>query len=181
MGSKDGEVTLSAGLCLWLAVLVLTLPLSWLLAAAIAALVHEAGHYLAIRMLSGRGVSVRFYAFAARMPLPEMSRWREMVCALAGPLLGLCLVLLGRWLPRTAICAAIQSIYNLMPIYPLDGGRALRCLLSMTMPPQAAGKACRMTQILCKALVCLIALYAAIRFDLGLLPLIPAALLLCRK
>ena len=58
-----------------------------------------------------------------------MSGGREVVCILAGPLGGLSLLLLCRRFPRVAICGMLQSVYNVLPIYPLDGGRALRGIL----------------------------------------------------
>ena len=98
----------------------------WVLAAAAAAAVHELGH-LAVLWLYGR----RIFGFRADLggavirtePLPARE---ELLCALAGPLAGLLTVLFFRFLPRLACCAAVQSFYNLLPIYPLDGGRVCR-------------------------------------------------------
>ena len=40
-------------------------------------------------------------------------------------------------LPRVAVCAAVQGFYNLLPIEPLDGGRALRLCLEHWCPHRA--------------------------------------------
>lgn len=60
-----------------------------------------------------------------------MSTGRELIAVLAGPAASLLLLSLVRVFPRVAICGLIQGIYNLLPIYPLDGGKALRCLMAL--------------------------------------------------
>ena len=129
---------ISSGYCFALAVMILLLPPEWIMSAMIAALIHEFCHYLAILACSGKTAGVGLYSFSARIALPEMSRGKELLCALAGPLGGLMLWLLAPWFPRLALCAAAQSLYNLLPVYPLDGGRALRCALHLFLPPSAA-------------------------------------------
>lgn len=60
-----------------------------------------------------------------------MSPGRELLCVLAGPAVSFSLLALARFFPRIAICGLVQGIYNLLPIYPLDGGKALRCMVSL--------------------------------------------------
>lgn len=129
---------ISSGYCFALAVMILLLPPKWIMSAMIAALIHELCHYLAILACSGKTAGVGLYSFSARMALPEMGRGKELLCALAGPFGGLVLWFLAPRFPRLALCAAVQSLYNLMPVYPLDGGRALRCVLHIFLPPSAA-------------------------------------------
>ena len=74
------------------------------------------------------------------METSPMTPGREALCALAGPLGSFLLLLLARHFPEAAVCGIVQGGYNLIPIYPLDGGRILRCLL-----PE---KICRWTEII---------------------------------
>lgn len=177
---RSRGVGISGGFCIALALMLLLLPLPWICAALAAAFFHELCHYLAIRACGHETQSLRLYSFGALMPLPEMSRGRELLCALAGPIGGLCLLPLARWIPRTAICAALQSVYNLLPIYPLDGGRAMRCILSIGFPPPRAAKIGRWVERICKAGICAVALYGTMILHLGTGPLLLAGLLLIR-
>lgn len=120
---SDSELTF----CLLELVLMLfLLPLRWLLAAMVAAFIHELGHYTAVRLLGGSIYGIKFGISGAVMEASDLPKWAELVCVIAGPLAGLLLGLTYPCFPVTAICAVAQSIYNLLPIYPLDGGRILR-------------------------------------------------------
>lgn len=111
----------------WLtAVLLLFVPLKWLFAMALAAMVHELGHILAVGILGGEISSIRVGTGEACIEASIDSIRRAAVCTLAGPAANILLLLFYRWLPRTAICSAIQFLYNMLPIYPLDGGRLLQ-------------------------------------------------------
>lgn len=120
-----------------LALAVLVLPLQWFLAIVLAAVFHELCHYLAVKICGGKFLGLEFGAEGARMEVWGLSDMQELICALAGPVGGLCLLPFVRWIPRMAICAACQSLFNLIPVYPLDGGRAMMCLLNMFMPKKA--------------------------------------------
>lgn len=170
----------STGFLIGAALMLLLAPLQWVIACAAAAAFHECCHYAAIRMLAGRTARVRLFSYAAKMPLPEMSPAREALCALAGPAGGLCLTALAPWMPRLAVCAAIQSVYNLLPIYPLDGGRALRCGLGLLLPPNIAEKVCGAAEGLCILAIVILAVYASVWLKLGVFPLLLAGLLLIR-
>ena len=170
----------SGGFYLFAALLLLFLPLPWTGAIFFAGFVHELGHYLAIRVLTGRGAQVRIYSYAAQMPLPEMARWKELVCAMAGPAAGFCLLLTARWLPRAAVIALGQSIYNLMPIYPLDGGRALQCVLDIALPPKTAVYIGNGVANICRCILIILSIYASFRFSLGILPIVFVCMVLFR-
>lgn len=173
-------MAISGSFCLGLALMFLLVPLEWGIACVFAAAFHELCHYVAIRLIAGKSAPVRLFSYAAQLRLPEMSAGREVVCALAGPAGGLFLLLFAKWMPRVAICAAMQSAYNLLPVYPLDGGRALRCGLAMLLPPDAAGRVCKVMEILCIVVIFCLAIYSCIWLKLGLFPLLLAMLLIIR-
>ena len=158
---------------LLLALAVLILPLQWLIAAFLAASVHELGHYLALRLCRVPVHGVRIGVAGMRMQVGDMGRVQNLICALAGPIAGLSLLLLSQWLPRTAVCACIHSAYNLLPVYPLDGGRALRSIFLGERICQWIGQGCLF-------LIAFAGLYGCVSLHLGLLPIFMAVLTIRR-
>ncbi len=119
------------GVYLWAALLILLLPLPWLVAAIFAAVIHELGHALAIRLCGGKMWAPSVGLRGMKMHTAGLGYGKELVCSLAGPAASLLLVLTYRAFPRLALCALVQGCFNLMPCYPMDGGRSLRCLAGM--------------------------------------------------
>ncbi len=118
----------TAGLWFTLAFAVLLLPLPWIAALTLSSLFHELCHLVAAKLTGVPVLELQIGAGGAYLKIGDMTPFQEFVCALAGPLGALLLLLSARWMPRTAICAAIQSAYHLLPLYPLDGGKALHSL-----------------------------------------------------
>ena len=125
------RIRIDYGFFIFAAALLLIIPIRWIFAAFLAALAHELGHYLAVRLMGGEVSGGDISWRGARMEMFPMSPGRELVCILAGPAASLLLLCLARIFPRVAICGLIQGCYNLLPIAPLDGGRALHFLLSL--------------------------------------------------
>lgn len=164
------SVFISAGAFLLGALLLLILPLKWFFAALSAALIHELCHLAAVRLTGGYVHEICIGRGGASIKIGPMDSLKELICALAGPLGGLILLLLIRWIPRIAICAGIHSIYNLLPIYPLDGGRALQCAVSIYFRPETGERICNMAEKLCKVMLIGLAIYSAVVLKLGFLP-----------
>lgn len=160
-----------------LALMLLMLPLQWLLAAAVAAMYHELCHILSIRLCRGNIHSFSFSTDGAKLDIADLSPAQELICSLAGPIGGLSLLFLSKWIPRIAVCAAFQSLYNLLPIYPLDGGRALRCGITLLMPEKHAIRFCEVVETVCLIAIIMMSLYASFLLKLGIYPLVPTILI----
>ena len=160
-------------LLLGLALGLLILPIWWVAAAVLAAGWHELCHYIALRLCGRPALGIRAGLIGVVMEVRFDGPGRELLCAMAGPLGSLLLLLFTKWMPRTAICAGFQGLYNLLPIYPLDGGRILRCLTELVLPVDAGRWLCRILEMICLVGVALMSLYGCFRLHLG-----PSALLM---
>lgn len=102
-----------------------------------AALVHEAGHAAVLALSGGRLRRLTLTACGAVMQaaLPA-DRYARAAVSLAGPLAGFLLTLAAHSLGayRLAGASALLSLFNLIPLPPLDGGMALRYLTDGRFP-----------------------------------------------
>lgn len=174
------KIDLSSWVCLFGAFLLLSVPLRWILAWLTAAIVHEGFHILAVRAFQGKIFRIRVGITGAVIEVCPMAPGKELVCALAGPVGGLLLLPLARILPTIALCGLFQSLWNLLPIYPMDGGRALRCLLCMGLGDRRSEQLGNAIGNLVLILLLLLSIYGAFRRGLGLLPVVIAGMLIFR-
>lgn len=145
-----GSVRVSPGFCLltaWFA-----LGCGWPLLAVVlgAAAVHELGHCAAL-WVQGTGIAgLRIGIFGAELEADRrgLSYAGDLAAVLAGPAANLlCALALaslggGRWAvligANLVLCA-----FNLLPVRPLDGGRALYLLASWAGGPEAGEQTAR--------------------------------------
>lgn len=159
------------------AVLLLALPLRWLLAWLLAAAIHEGAHILAVRLCRGQLRGVEIGPFGARIAIGPMHPGAEALCALAGPVSGLILLLFAKFMPYVALFAFLQAAFNLLPLYPLDGGRALRCCLEIAAGAERAERISSGCSALVLMLLFAAGMYACIRYRFHPVPLILPLLL----
>ena len=106
------------------------------------------------------------------------SQMDELLAAAAGPAMNLALLLaFSRTLPRFALVNFCLLAYNLLPFYPLDGGRLLRAVLRTLLPLRAAVWAERGVCLLCGALLLACAGYLTLCWHAGPWPLLVCLLL----
>lgn len=163
-----------------LALLCLTAPLNWLLAALIAAGFHEFCHFLGVWLTGGRIHSLRIGTAGAVMEASPMTPGRELVSVLAGPAGSIALFFLYPLFPRVAICALVHGLFNLLPIYPLDGGRALVCGTELLFSKRIAEKICVYTRWTVAILVMCAGIWGTFIAKLGTGPVLMALFLLSR-
>lgn len=136
---------------------------------ALTALLHECGHiFCALRLgFKCERVSLMPYGAAAVCDTEGISNLDEIKLALSGPAVNalICVATAGLWwfFPQTYAfsdtvfwASAVMLLINLMPAYPLDGGRIMRCILNIFLPKKAVKITLRVMSILLSASLILI-------------------------
>jgi len=146
-------VTLEPAFLVVLAVLGLTpnrqpiWVIEWVLVAGVSVLVHELGHALAYRAF-GIAPRIRLYSFGGLTYGTALPTARSIVVSLAGPLAGFAVggvvFLVAQVVPggSPAVDTVVRDLlfvnigwglFNLLPILPMDGGRATSTVLESLM------------------------------------------------
>jgi len=114
-------------------------------------LLHELGHFLAARHFRWRIRRIMLWVFGGVMETDEQGNRRAMeeaVVILAGPAVHLVLYGVMYGLTATSVPEAVLEtammynttilLFNLLPIWPLDGGKLIGLILSMQLPYRKA-------------------------------------------
>jgi Zn-dependent protease len=116
-------------------------------------LLHEFGHAFAARTFGIRTPDITLYVIGgvARLTRIPDKPWQELIVAVAGPLVNVVIFFVLRGAihleqvqdpesPEIELLARVANynwlllVFNLIPAFPMDGGRVLRSLLAMLMP-----------------------------------------------
>ena len=135
-------ITVSPKIYIVIVLMLLLVPLPWLAGWVLAALIHELSHCIAVLLCGGKITAIKFSSAGIVLESGYLSTWRSVICSLAGPAGGLLLYVFSKRFPYLAICGFLQSVYNLLPIYPLDGGRAVRAICLLFFCDSTANKIC---------------------------------------
>ena len=102
--------------------------------------VHELAHVVMMLACGGRVRRLTLRFADLRIDAAGLGYRQELLAALAGPLVNLvCGALFCMRSPAFAAYSLMLGIYNLLPVWPLDGGRAVRCALAQHLPQQLRG------------------------------------------
>lgn len=168
----SSRLSIDSGAFLLFAMLLLLLPVKWIAGFILAAVWHESCHYAALSVAGIPVRGIRISMGGMVMDIPELSQRVECICALAGPVGGLLLLICYRWFPEACLCALVQSIYNMIPVYPLDGGRVFRCTVGW-LCPRYSDRICTVVEMV--TLVCILLFGTA--FHWGIVSLFAICLL----
>ncbi|MFM1652362.1 M50 family metallopeptidase [Brevibacillus sp. B_LB10_24] len=136
-------------------------------------IIHELGHIAAARELGWRVAQIQLLPFGGVATMEEdlaADPLEEIVIALAGPFMNVAMIFcsllfwwLGIWSEAWTVFFINSNLmiagFNLLPIWPLDGGRILQALLCYRLPYRKAGLLSIGASVL----------FAAALFGLGLL------------
>lgn len=146
----EAPVRVSAGFCLLTAWFGAVNGWRLLVTVLSAAAIHELGHCLVLHWLGVRITGLRIGMLGAVLEADRrrLSYGAELMAVLAGPaanlLCALALAALGGGRQAVLIGAHLTlCAFNLLPVLPLDGGRALYLLTAWAAGPEAAEWAVR--------------------------------------
>ena len=165
------SVTVKGNTYIYLSILLFLIPLPWLCAWLLAAIFHEICHLIAVKLCGGTISGLTISVGGIQMECVPMSRTKCAFAILSGPIGGFGLLLFHRVYPHLAICTWLLSVYNLLPVYPLDGGRLLQIIIKDSVLFD------KMQKIIITTLL-LFAVYAFYWLHFSLYPLMIAAILL---
>jgi len=121
-------------------------PLLDVLLIVVVVFIHELGHYVGMLLFDYRNVKMFFIPFfgaAVSGKKTHVDGWKDAIVSLLGPLPGIAIgSALAYWhyydphplLGQFAIWFIINNAFNLLPIYPLDGGQFLNEVLFVRSP-----------------------------------------------
>jgi len=136
-----------------------------------AAVIHEAGHWLALRASGAEVLGLRIGILGAVMETDcyRLSYGRELAAVLAGPAANLLSAwLLTRFAAGQEVAAGAHLVlgaFNLLPIRPLDGGCALYLLGAWLLGPDWGERIVRCIGI--AAALCLMAMLGFLMWRTG--------------
>lgn len=163
------RISVTPSFCFGICVSLFLLPIKWMIAWFAAALIHECGHLLALRILKVNVVDISLDFKGALIKTAYTSGGSEIISALAGPLAGLCCVLFSSVWAELAICAFAQSVYNLLPYSGFDGGRALRGFLSLFLSGDTAGLIFKWVNYIVTGCILILGIYLSAMAGLGII------------
>lgn len=145
-----GGLQVSGGFCLLTAWFALVNGGGMLAVVLLGCGVHELGHFLALRCQGIRVTGLRLCVLGAEMTADRsgLSYGGELAAVLAGPganlLAALALLGGGEAFWTAAGSNLVLCAFNLLPLRPLDGGRALELAAAWAAGPDAGERAARL-------------------------------------
>lgn len=102
------------------------------------AFIHELGHLFAGILLGLKAKGIDIMPFGVSINFEDYSNKyiaKKIIIAMAGPLVNVIIVILGiynNWEEEIIYANILIGLFNLIPLYPLDGGRILKYIIQLT-------------------------------------------------
>lgn len=174
------RVRITAGFCALISILGWISPVLCVFF-LIGILVHELGHLMALKLCRVSVDALELRCCGAMIRTAWMDCRRELICALAGPVCSLVFgVAVLRSVPELGLISLGLTVVNLLPLYPMDGGRILRAALMSRCREETAERIVHWTMMGTCLLLMVLACWGAAVLQAGLWPIFAALVLLWR-
>jgi len=181
MVAERAGLQISPAVLFAIAAAIILFPVQWLIAWITASAFHELCHLLVLKLFRIPIYEIRLTLCGARILTADIQKPVLGICAVAGPLGSLFLLVFSKYIPRTAVCAFIQSVFNLLPILPFDGGRALLGFLCIFLGERKAQRICDRAGALLLVLLLGACLFICFRFSYYAIMIIPCMVILSAR
>ena len=144
-------------------------------------LVHELGHLLFLRLCGVSVCGIRVGVCGAVIETGWMTYGKEIVCAAAGPAVNILAgaAVLGAAAEFGLVNLAL-AIVNLLPLYPMDGGRILRAILLLRCSQERAERIVHWVTVGTCLVLMFLSCWATAVLQAGIWPIFAALVLLWR-
>jgi len=160
--------------------MLLLLPLNLILSIMIAAAIHEACHIMVLQYFRIPILRIELGIGGTMIQTGPLSLKEELICAAAGPCGSFLCIAFLRQFPLLGLCGLVQGLFNLLPIYPMDGGRILRCFC-LYLCPVYASAICLAIAWGAVAVITVTCLWLSLHTNDIFYILLPLYFLLCRR
>ncbi len=175
------RIQISPIFCIYLCIVLLLFPIKRVISWIIAAAFHELCHAIVIKSCGLQIDRVQLHIGGATIHTQISSSKKELICAIAGPIGSALLLLFIRVWPELSFCGLVQCVFNLLPIYPLDGGRALRCLVELIVGKQQLDIVMLWVDRITLSIISILSVYVSLQYEIGLLPIIVTTTLILKR
>ena len=178
---KKLQISVQPDFWILLSVSLIFIPIPWILSWLVAASIHEIFHIITLRISGYSFRRLNIGAYGAGIEADLESNLKMALCALAGPISGFFLLPFIHIIPRVVICGLLQSLCNLIPIYPLDGGRIITGIIFTLFKKETATKIGAIIEKSVRITIFATVCYGVIRFKLGIFPRFILYILFAKK
>lgn len=136
---------------------------------------HELGHFLFLNIFKFTVEEINVYPFGATINFSEHQNdflYKKLLVASGGILVNLLLIVVLLPFPKWFWFNNFVILINVLPLFPLDGGRILNNLMEYFMPYRYAKKVCVVGGLIISLVVILMVMFFYLRIYLLLLALL---------
>ena len=137
------QIKVNLQIFLFVAIFILTHQIEIYSCIMIFSLIHELGHMLAGAFLRLKPKTLNFMPFGIKITFEtygysNLVEMKKIFIAIAGPLTNLIICIIASLLHINCVMKQniiysnlLIALFNLIPLYPLDGGRILKCIIRL--------------------------------------------------